>query len=497
MGIVMGVLFGMRLSVMFNFLRAALLLIGFVHLTGCSIGPDYQVPELNLSSNFVNTSAQMNPASEEALAELHWWENFKDPILNELLTAALDRNLDVRQALSRINQSRAQARKAFSELLPGALTNAEYKKAEQTAAVFPGGSGTFPFEIYTASVDALWELDIFGRLRRELESRNAEYASREAELEDVLRIVFAEISNTYIQLRATQEQLEIARRNLILQEESLKLVETQFKFGEVSELEPARARVQLANTRATVPALEAATKAHMHRLAVILGKQPSTLYEKLSESIRIPAYDGPVSISSPEALLRQRPDIRVAERRLAAQTARIGVAVGELFPKLTVSGSIGFAAPKFSDLNRQNSFYSFGPAISWAALDLGRLRADIRFSEEAAQESLFAYEQTVLSALEEVENSFVQLSAEQQRQLSLLEAEQASQKAFSIADSQYREGALDFLSVLVTQRQLLESESALVEGRKQLSMALVALYKALGGGWQSGLLQESAMAKNS
>ncbi|MCB0336726.1 MAG: efflux transporter outer membrane subunit, partial [Bdellovibrionales bacterium] len=413
---------------------------------------------------------------------LLWWRSFEDAQLTNLIEKGVATNYSVAQAVSRINQSRALANVAFSELLPGALLNGSYVKAEESGSRFPGG-GPFTYEVYSASVDASWELDIFGRLRRELEARNAVYDGQIADLHDVVRMVITEIAMTYIDLRGAQSQLKISQNNKALQADSLKLVQTKFKFGEVSELDVVRAKNQLAGVEASIPPLAAAVKTHLHRLAVLVGMEPTSLYEELAKPQGIPVFKGPMSIGTPKELLRDRPDIRVAERQLAASTARIGVATGELFPKLQVRGSLGMDAPKFSDLSTNRTFNSFGPSISWAAFDLGRLRYEIRRADKAAEEALLHYEETLLKAFEDVENSFVNYTSEQQRTEQLTIAEDSARRAYRIANDQYKEGALDFLSVLDTQRTLLESESQSIDGAKRRAQALVGIYKALGGGW--------------
>jgi multidrug efflux system outer membrane protein len=463
------------------FLYSGLLLAS----SSCSIGPDYQAPELELPKTFSAFSEELE-AEMQVQQEVLWWKGFQDEKLNALIQRSVDSNLGVQQALTRINQSRALAREAFSELLPGALLGAGYTKAEETGNRFPGGSsGDFEFEVYTASIDALWEIDIFGRLRRELEARNAEFDVKVADLHDAVRMLISEVATAYFELRAAQVQLGISNKNQALQERSLEIVSSKYDLGQVSELDVARSQTQLAQTKADIPLVTSRVDMQINRLSVLLGKHPRFLKVELGEPGSLPVYQGALSIGTPDELLQRRPDLRAAERRVAASNARIGAALGELFPKITISGSLGWEADKPSNWGATATRYSFGPSISWAAFDTGRLRARVDEADERTQESLFSYEEAVLRALEDVENALVSFSAEQQRLQELRTAVTASNRAYTIANDQYNEGVLDFISVLDAQRTLLQTESDAVTSEKNLSLALVGIYKSLGGGWEA------------
>ncbi len=456
-------------------------------LSSCAIsGPDYEAPQIEMPAEFreqegLNTSPEQN---------ITWWRDFKDPVLDALIEKAVRENKNLKQALTRINASRALAHEAFTELLPGALLNGSYEKGKTSTARFPGGGdpngaiGNFDYEVYTGTVDASWEIDLFGRLQRELEGRNAEYNASVSEMYDVLLMTISEVGNSYLSLRSSQEQLLIAEKNEKLQKELLDLTKTKFEFGQVSELDVTRAKTQLAQTRALIPDLTALQKTHMNRLAVLTGEQPQKLTDELLNYAPLPDYKGSLSLSAPEDLLRRRPDLKQAERLLAARNARIGVAAGELYPKITFSGSIGYQASQFSNLS-DGDIFSFGPAISWAAFDYGRLRARVEMAEAERDEALLAFEHSVLLALEDVENSLASYRAEQLKILQLHEAFTSAKKSYKLAKLQYNEGALDFLSVLDTQRALLETENAFIQSKEKLNLALVGIYKSVGGGWQA------------
>ncbi|MCB0323026.1 MAG: efflux transporter outer membrane subunit [Bdellovibrionales bacterium] len=474
-------------------------------LGGCAVGPDYQAPEFALPEHYhaVDGDAVEGDAADgvpegEAFPDAQWWASFHDPLLNRLIEQSVAQNHDVLQAMSRINQSRALARAAFAELLPGVQLSAAYQKGEDSGARFPGGGDReqgpsgFEFEVWSGSIDALWEIDLFGRLRRTYEAREAEYEASVAELRDTLRVVVAEVAMTYFDLRGAQASLRIAEKNLELQQENLALTQAKFEAGAVSEFDAAGARAELESLRAAVPTLEAEVRVAIHRLSVLLGAQPNTLAGELSSPLPLPRYAGPVEIVQPTELIRRRPDLQAAERVLAGQTALIGAAIAELYPKIQLQGTLGVEASDFADLTKGVGTYTYGPTISWTPFDSGRLRALVRAQDERANEALVAYEQAVLRALEDVENALVRFGAERVRVARLSAAVEAAERAHYIAQEQYREGVTDFATVLLAQRTVLESERSLVDSEQNLATALVGIYKAFGGGWEHWSLAEAS-----
>jgi multidrug efflux system outer membrane protein len=459
----------------------AVLLLG---LSGCAVGPDYIRPEMEVPIEYGEGEDARYTVDE---VQSSWWTLFNDSTLSTLVQDAARENKGVLQALSRINQSRAMARVAFAELLPGTQLNGSYTKVKDSGSRSPAefSTGAYDFEIYSASVDAVWEIDIFGRLRRNLEARNAEHAAAVAQLQDSLRMVVAEVGVAYFELRGYQAQLNIAKENLEAQNHTSRIVKAKYQNGLVSELDVVRAQAVLAETRASVPPLESAVKRSIHRLAVLVGKYPKELESRLIAPASIPLYQGSVGIGAPEDLLRRRPDIRSAERMLASYTAQIGVAVGDLFPKVTLNGAIGVEAPNFSGLTDGGSVYSYGPSISWTPFDSGRLRARVKATDARAEEALLAYEHVVLVALEDVENALAAYTAERIRHERLKEAVTATSRAYLLAKDQYQEGVLDLLSVLDAERSKLQNESSLAQSETALATSVVGIYKALGGGWES------------
>lgn len=468
-------------------------IILILSLSSCAVGPDYIAPELALDASFAEAG------QEQSLdIETQWWKSFNDETLNLLISDAIANNKGVKQSLSRINQSRALARQAFAELLPGTQISGSMDKSRISGARFPGGDnggeGTrekFDYKVFTAGIDAAWEIDIFGRLRRELEARNAAYDGSVASLHDTVRILISEVALSYFQLRAAQAELGVAQKNLKIQEETNQFVQTKRQYGTANELDTARAESQLESTRAIVPTLELMVKMQMNRLAVLLGKRPGELKNQLMEVKELPVYNGPLTVGTPEMLLQRRPDLHAAERELASQTAMIGVAVGELFPKITISGSVALEADTFNNIPNGAETYNFGPSFTWSPFDLGRLRSRIKAQDAKAQEALLGYEQAVLEALSDVENAIASLNAENRRLISTEKAYKASSRAHQLAVEQYEEGVIDFLSVLNAQEDALNNERLFIQSKQQSAAALVGLYKALGGGWQEWKLVEN------
>lgn len=457
--------------------------------TACAIGPDYKVPDYSLAKSFNSENIAAAKKESKATTQIPdrvWWQGFEDKLLEELLEKAVQNSNQVGQALARVNQSRALARESFSKLFPSLLLNADYEESRNSAARFPNGGNSFNFEVYTGSIDTSWEIDIFGRIRRDIESKNAEYAANVYNLQDELRILISEMAITYIQLRSAQNQERVAENNKNLQSKTLELIQTKYDLGVANELDLQRAKAELAKTQAVIPPLEALVKINAHRLSVLSGMPPTSLYDKLlTPKINFPEYKGALTINTPETLLRKRPDIRQAERLLASNNAKIGIALGELFPKISIRGSLGVQAAQFSTLNSGADTFSFGPSISWAAFDTGRLRSRVQYAKQLTEESLRAYQQTVLLALEETENSLVNYSKQSERAFQLKQAFEASLKAYKSAELQYTEGQLDFLSVLDIQRTLLSTELEQLVSSESKLIALVGIYKALGSGWEN------------
>jgi multidrug efflux system outer membrane protein len=342
------------------------------------------------------------------------------------------------------------------------------------------------FDASQAGFDGLWELDLFGRVRRNVEAARADVGVSAATVRDARVSVIAEVARDYFILRGLQDQLALTQRNAENQFNTLKLTRNRLEAGRGNQLDTARAEAQWQTTLASIPSLEAAIATTMYRLSVLTGRQPTALNATLAPPAPPPALPLINAIGTPEQLLRRRPDVRVAERRLAGATARIGVATADLFPKVTLTGEVGYLAPTFSELGASDSrFFSLGPSISWAAFDLGRVRARIGSARALTDAALAAYESAVLGALEDTEGALINYGRSQTRRDALRVAAAASDKAADLAQKRFEGGLIDFLEVLDAERTALSAELLLSQSRTDAATSLVAVYKALGAGWRS------------
>jgi len=450
-------------------------------LTGCVAGPDYRQPHTPMRDAFANQA--QGSLSADAV-EVVWWRSLQDERLNQLVQVAIERNHDLRIATARLREARALRSETRFDRFPTVTSQAGYAR-EQASEAVAGPGADRDIELYDAGFDASWELDFFGRVRRSIEARSAEVGAAEAGRRDVYVSIIAEVARNYVELRGTQHQLEVARRNAENQRQTLELTIALLEGGRGTELDTSRAEAQLNATLATIPPLETAIKRAMYRLSVLTGQDPVALEPELSKPSPPPDVPQLMVLGKPEELLRRRPDIRVAERNLAAATARIGVATADLFPRVTFVGSVALQADSVSGLGGGGSgSYSFGPRIFWAAFDLGRVHARIRAADARAEAALAQYELTVLTALEETENALVDFGRRQVRRDLLRASAQASEKAQNLAHLRFQFGVADFLTVLDAERTLLESQDRLAQSETAAATALIAVYKALGGGWE-------------
>lgn len=451
-------------------------------LSACAVGPDYHAPETKSAEKF--DGVEPTYSTQEGVAS--FWDNFADTTLDRLVSEATKSNYDVRIALSRVAEARALRRDAAFDLAPSINAGGGYTKTkfaqDQAIAGTPRHN-----ELYDAGFDAFWELDFFGRVRRGVEASSAELGAVEAAERDALVIVTAEVTRTYFELRGFQQQLDVARRNVVNQQSTLDLAKARLEAGSGTEFDTARAQAQLSATLGTIAPLEAAVARSIHRLSVLVGREPGALRAELAPAQNLPALPGIVPVGDPAGLLRRRPDIRVAERQLAGATARIGVAVADLFPRVTFTGSTGYVSATSDGLGERGSeAYTMAPGISWAIFDLGHVQARIAASKAAREGALLQYEKTVLNALEETENSLVTHARARDRLVHDEAAFKASSTAADLARVRYENGASDFLQVLDAERTLLQSEDRLARSRTEAATSLIAVYKALGGGWQAG-----------
>ena len=463
--------------------RTGLLLVLLALISGCAVGSNYKQPRTSVAASFANNPSNTFAADEAALAT--WWKGFKDAKLDALVEQAIAHNHDLRIAAANLKEARALRRLTTFDLAPTVQANAGYEKGLLSKVAAPPDTprDKREREFFDASFDATWELDLFGRVRRSVEAANAQVAATEADRLDVLVSVVAEVARNYLELRGEQNQLAVAHKNADVQKQTLELTDARLQGGRGTDFDVSRSRSLLNLTLSTIPPLEAGIQKTIHRLAVLTGQQPTTLVSDLSVPTPLPIVMLPLSLDSPEALLRRRPDVRAAERSLAASTARIGIATADLFPRVSFVGSVGLQADTFAGLGQSGaSRWNFGPRITWAALDLGRVLARVKGANARTEASLAIYERTVLIALEETENALVDFGREQSRQQFLETSAQSSQKAAELAHQRYEAGITDFLSVLDAERTLLEAQDRLAASQTRSATAFVAVYKALGGG---------------
>jgi NodT family efflux transporter outer membrane factor (OMF) lipoprotein len=416
-----------------------------------------------------------------------WWTVFQDPTLSSLVERAIASNLDLKLAEARIRQARAARGIAGADMGPELNATGSFQRSQTpgSSTLTRTGETTGPTtKQYRVGFDASWELDIFGGIRRGIEAADADLEATIEDRRDVLVTLTAEVARNYIDLRTFQQRILTARQNLKAQERSAELTRQRFRGGFVSGLDVANAEAQMATTAASLPVLETLLQQTLYNLGVLLGREPAALLSDLSPASQIPVAPPAVPAGVPSELLRRRPDIRKAEAQIHASTARIGVATADLFPRVSILGSGGFQAPETDTwFNSVSRFWSLGPSLRWPVFDAGRIRANVEQKKALEEQSLLAYQKTILRALQEVENALIASAREQEHRKALTDAVLANQRAVKLATILYTEGQTDFLNVLQAQRALFLSEDALVQSTQNVSTNLVALYKALGGGW--------------
>lgn len=469
-------------------------LLALAGVGGCTVGPRYSAPTLPLPtawSELPESGVKNDPADLT-----RWWSTLGDPLLNSLIERAVLTNLDLRFAKARVREARALRGVAASGLWPTINAAGTYLRlrSSENLSTFPsggsssGGTSAFSLEgdFFQANFDATWELDLFGRVRRSIEAAEADISATEENQRDILVTLVAEVARNYAELRGAQAQLIVTQNNIHAQQQSVDITNARFQSGLTSGLDVTQAEAQLAATQAQLPILESLRQQSIHRLGVLLGQLPETLQGELAAEKPIPLAPLEVTVGLPSALLRRRPDVRRAERQIAAATARVGVATADLFPRFSFSTAvIGLRSSDITDLPLASSrFWTVGPTVSWPIFDAGRIRANIEVQNAREEQALVQYEQTVLTAVEDVENALVAYAREQTRRRTLVAAVEANRRSVALANERYTKGLGDFLNVLDAQRSLYNAEDQLVQSERTIVSNLIALYKALGGGWE-------------
>ncbi|MCC7351695.1 MAG: efflux transporter outer membrane subunit [Phycisphaerales bacterium] len=460
---------------------------------GCAVGPDYHRPDLGLEADYgysqARAATQPSGVTTQPARLAQWWTTLNDPLLDDLIEQAVRDGLDGRLAEARVREARARRAAAGAGQFPAFDARGGYSRIRNSQNAAPFNAFDLPgfpweFDLYQAGFDASWELDVFGGVRRTVEAAGADLSAAVEDHRAVLLSLMAEVARNYVELRGAQRQLDIARQNLLVQRQTLDLTRNQVRNGIGTQLDVSRARALVSTTEAQIPALERVQWQTIHRLAVLVGKQPEALADLLVKPAPIPVPPAQVSIGLPVDLLRRRPDIRRAESRLAAATARIGAATADLYPRFSLTGSFVMQSEEPRAIfDWRSRGFNVGPSISWPILDFGRLRAVVDVRGAQQEQALVQYEQTVLRALEEVHDALVAYATEQSRHRSLNDAAEANQQSVEMARQLYRQGLTDFMTILDAQRSLYQSQWELAQSDQMLTTSLVGLYKALGGGW--------------
>jgi NodT family efflux transporter outer membrane factor (OMF) lipoprotein len=456
---------------------------------GCVVGPDYGRPEADVNDAWMESSATI---SEEPAEIREWWLAFDDPVMSSLIHSAYEQNLTLRAAGLRVIQARAARGIAVGEFFPQEQSiEADFS----TNRISKNDRNNPPFDDFEkagVSLDAAWELDMWGRFRRNINASDASLLAAIADYDDVLVSLVAEVGLTYVAIRTLERRIELANTNVQLQRRSLELTRSRFRNGAVTQLDVAEARSTLASTQAAVPDLESSLRTAKLSLSVLLGRTVSELEDALAGSSGIPSPPSQIVVGVPADLLRRRPDVRSAERAAAFQSEQIGIATSELFPSIGISGSAGYEASNAGDRSLSaddlfvgNSFVgSIGPTLSWPFLNYGRIRNNIRVQDAAFQQAAVNYQNTVLQAAAEVESALYGfLKAKEQLAFVTVSAEN-SRRSFDLSTIQYKEGAVDFLRVDIAAETVSEQEDSQASAEGLVAVSLISAYKALGGGWE-------------
>jgi NodT family efflux transporter outer membrane factor (OMF) lipoprotein len=458
------------------------LAVGVLGLAGCmTAGPDYKPPTTATPTNWSSTlTAGLSGAPADTNLLSQWWTVFKDPTLSDLIQRARAGNLDLRQAEARVREARAQRGIAKAALFPTVNASAA---ANRTVSSKEAGNGQSS-DSYAAGFDASWELDIFGGKRRNLESANASWQASVESLNDVLVSLLAEVALNYVEVRSDQALLGITESNVTARAETYDITRWRHEAGLTTQLDEEQAKASLEQVRAQVPSLRTSLEQAKYRLAVLLGQPPGALTELLRQPQDVPLAPANVAVGVPADSLRHRPDVRSAERKLAAQTAQIGVAEAQRYPSFSLLGSIGVESLAFVNLYSAGARAAQGAAkAAWTLFDGGSIRQNIKLQTALQEEALSYYESTVLTALQDVENALLAYANEQGRRDSLALAVQSGQNAFELARYQYSSGLVSFQTVLDTQQTMLSAQDQLAISEAKVTSNLISLYKALGGGW--------------
>jgi multidrug efflux system outer membrane protein len=457
---------------------------------GCMVGPNYHKPKVKVPSQYTGLSQESKNnaglATSASASLAQWWKVFLDPELDSLVSQALQSNLTLQEAQERILQARAARTIAGAGLWPSVNGSASNSTSgSKLISSNPGVSGGPTRNLFQTGLDAAWELDFFGGVRRSIEAAAANLQASIEDSRDVTVTLIAEVAVDYIQLRGLQQQIAIAKKNLQTQKETADITHERFKVGFASGLDTANADAQVASTQSQIPLLEAEEQQMIYSISVLLGREPAALLTELSPASSIPNTPPVVPVGLPSDLLERRPDIRRAEAELHAAAAQVGVARADLFPKFSLTGSGGLQKLTQGSLTSLfEGLWSVGPSLTVPIYNHGSIRANIRAQQAAQQGALIAYHQTILTALQDVESALIGYDKDQQHRVALADAVKSDRVAVDLSRKLYTAGEAEFLNLLTAERDLYAAENGLAQADQAIDTDLIALYKALGGGWQ-------------
>lgn len=458
-------------------------------LFGCASAPGYRPPEVAVPAAFREMTDTVVPTrSVDPRPASAAGPQVGDSTLSRLIAEAVSSNLDVRAAEARVRGARSARTEAALDYAPTVTFAAGYTRQRLSSAAFPIGAGTFPDQdVWDGGFDASWELDLFGRLRHNVQAQGAFVEVNQEDLRNIKVSLTAEVARAYFELRGAQEQLVVATRNAENQRRTLELTRQRLEAGRGTAFDTERAQAQLSFTLASIPALEAQVRQAQYQIGVLVGKPPASVALQLDSAAPLPELPAVTAVARADSLIRRRPDVMAAERQLAVERALVGAAKAEYLPRITVGGSAGYSSAAFDALGDRGTFrYAVGPAISWPALNLGRVKARVDVSRAREAEAQAQYSQTVLGALQEVETALVGYRTARSRVQRIQDAASASERAAELARLRFQGGVADFLQVLDAERTQLEAQNELVRVRTEAATDYAALYKALGGTWAGG-----------
>jgi outer membrane protein, multidrug efflux system len=468
-------------------------------LAGCrAVGPDYVAPKPSVPASFAEAPGHTSGQASEALfIDDAWWKNFADPTLNTLIAQALKSAPDLAEAQARVREARALQGIAGAARYPTADATGEYARNlgsdNVPTGVPPGGLGPgIHSNLWQAGFDASWEIDIFGGIRRTVEAADANFQAVAADRADVTLTLIAEVARDYIDLRGAQRRIEVARKNLAIERDLRALTQSLLAAGLAPQQDLLRAEAQVRDIQAAIPEFETDERAAAYRIAALIDRPFTEVSAELSAPRPIPQSASEVPVGLPSELLKRRPDVHAAERRIAAAHARIGIAQADLYPHFSLTGVAGLESLNFSSFgNASSGYYQIGPGITWRIFDAGKIRFEVQAESARAAAATAAYERSVLDAFRDVETALVSYANIKVRRNELAAESDADTQATDIAKLLYARGVESFLPVLDAERSLYATDDALAQSERDSALALIALYKSLGGGWPSARTEMS------